>query len=63
MTGKQLKEFLEGLTEEQLELEVMFDTEGRTFDYHMARIDSVYCEDRKEVGLEHIGLVEEYWNR
>jgi len=56
--AKDLKNFLETLTEEQLELPVLFDTCARKFDYHMAKIGAIYCED--ELGeLSHINLQEE----
>lgn len=45
MTGYELKWFLENLTHEQLECPVYFDTEARTFDYHMAEIGTAYYEE------------------
>lgn len=59
MTGKELKDFLDTLTEEQLKLPVYFDTEARSFPYHMALIGRVFCEDDECMGeLAHIGLHE-----
>lgn len=57
--AKDLRDFLNSLTEEQLQLPVLFDTEARTFNYHMAEIGQVYCEDQEGMGdLAHIGLHE-----
>ena len=50
--GKDLKEFLNTLTEEELKLPLYFDTEGRTFNYHMALIARVYCEGDDVMGKD-----------
>ena len=56
--ARDLKKFINSLTEEQLELPVLFDTCAKKYDYHMARVGAVYCED--ELGeLSHINLQEE----
>jgi hypothetical protein len=56
--GQDLLNFLKGLTEEQLKAEVLFDTEARTFEYHMAKIGRIYYEDTDECMI-HISLHEE----
>ena len=62
--GKDLLEFLKTLNEEQLKLPLLFDTEARKFDYHMAVIGSVFCEDQEGMGdLAHIWFHEEYSQR
>ena len=45
MKIKQLKDFLNGLKEEDLEHDIYFDTEGKSYNYHMAKIKGVYLED------------------
>lgn len=57
-TARDMKEFFNSLTEEQLDLVVLFDTEAKEYDYHMAKIGSIYCEDQLEE-FSHVGLHEE----
>ena len=63
-TAKDLKDFFNSLTDEQLKLKVLFDTEGKSYDYHMAEIGSIYCEDDTEAlgPLVHIGLHEKSYD-
>jgi hypothetical protein len=53
MTGQELKDFFNELTDEQLKLPVLFDTEARTFNYHMALVGAAYCEDEVEMITLH----------
>ena len=61
LKGREFKEFFNSLTDEQLELRVLFDTEGREYDYHMASVAAITCEDDIDAygkELVHIGLHE-----
>ena len=59
MKGKELLEFLQGLTSEQLELPVLFDTCAKKYDYHYAEIGSAHCDDDEDLGsLKNINLHE-----
>jgi hypothetical protein len=39
MTGKELLDKLQSMTEEELLCDVWFDTEGKTYKYHLALVD------------------------
>lgn len=54
-TARDLKQFFNSLSDDDLELPVYFDTEGRTFDYHCAKIGSASKENEPK---EHIILCE-----
>lgn len=60
LTGQDFKEYFNSLSPEHLKLRVMFDTEARNYDYHMAAIEAITCESIDDVGehIAHIGLHE-----
>ncbi len=62
MTLNQLIDQLQAMVHESPprgELPLYFDTDARKFDYHMARIGSVFCEDSPEMeGMQGIFFYE-----
>lgn len=57
--AEKLNEFLKE-NPERKSLKVYFDTDARTFDYHLAEIGSVYCNDQPEMdGAECVSLHED----
>ena len=47
-----------GLDDETI---ILFDTEARTFDYHMAKVGSAYFENQGGMEYPFIDLHEEHW--
>jgi ASC-1-like (ASCH) protein len=56
ITARDLLTFLQMLNEEQLNSSVYFDTDARTFDYHMAKVGRIYYENQPK---QHIVIHEE----
>jgi hypothetical protein len=57
MTVSELCHFLMDLIKQNKgHLPIYFDTEARTFDFHMARIGSAFCEEEP---IEHVALHED----
>jgi hypothetical protein len=59
-TVQELRDFLDGLCQiGKGDLPVMFDTEAKTYEYHMARIGNAYFEDEQVMGSGFVSLHEE----
>jgi len=60
MTVQQLLRILELAVHDGYDqAEILFDTEGRTFDYHMAKVGSAYLETEFDPNRPFISLHEE----
>lgn len=59
MTAEELFRVLElAIHDGHGDAEVYFDTCGKTFEYHMAKVDAAYLENNSAVGEPFINLTE-----
>lgn len=59
-TVQELRDYLDGLCQlGKGDLPILFDTEAKTYEYHMARVGDSYYQDEKFDGVGFVSLHEE----